>query len=146
MLKNTIRLRVMNEKGGQYFKAIITHPMEAGDRRDRSGKWIAPDYIENIVVSVDSIACFELALGENISSNPFIAFRFASPVYEGQILSVSWIEHSQLQTQYDCLVQMGTGDRFSFHSDQYAIEFKPIYLQQKPACKLRLAQQAIYIR
>ena len=139
MSKNSIRIRIMYEKEDtQMFKALISHPMESGYRRDiRTGTQIEADFIESLLVSIDNAPCYKLRMGENISKNPFIAFRLTQIVSDGQMLTISWKDNNLHQTRYDCIIQFDSQQRFNFNSEQHQTPVKQLTLEQIPACRKR---------
>lgn len=56
------------------LKAIISHPMETGYRRDISGASIPRDIIRAFSCSYDGDEIFRCAFHQAISANPLVAF------------------------------------------------------------------------
>lgn len=135
--KNSLRLRIRNEKNGeQLFKAIITHAMETGHRKDyRTGGVIPADYIAELTVSVDGNRVLVITLGENTSPNPFLAFTFSRPLIDAQTLQISWVDNLQQVTNHECVVNFNHGDTFEFKNLKEGPEVQRLLPEPAPVCK-----------
>ena len=93
--KNTIRVRITNEKNGsQSFKALVIHPMETGYRKDpKNGELVPADYIEHIQVSIDGVIYFDTTFSENVSKTPFLHFGFSKDVSAKEFIMISWSDN-----------------------------------------------------
>lgn len=60
-------------------RTLITHVMETGNRKDRSGAAIPRDIINTFVAKYADKEVFRAELGPGISANPFIAFSLLVP-------------------------------------------------------------------
>lgn len=138
MNKNNIRLRIgNNDNAEQVFKAIISHPMETGYRREiQSGRFIPADYIENVQISVDGKKYFEMTLGEFVSTNPYIAFTFTRPLIDKQIMRISWIENNKNETFYDCVIKFKQNGVYSFKGNEYSSANYETTHAAKPVCNI----------
>ncbi len=78
MAKSTIKLRT-KEKGGKIqVKALITHPMETGLRKDKkTGGKIPPHYITELVVTANNKPVMTAHWSGSVSKNPFLSFSYA---------------------------------------------------------------------
>lgn len=63
------------------IKAVITHPMETGNRRDANGQAIPRKIINAFSATFAGLLVFRADFGPGISANPFISFsmRVAGP-------------------------------------------------------------------
>jgi len=78
MAKSTIKLRT-KEKGGKIqVKALITHPMETGLRKNKkTGKKIPAHYITELVVTANDKPVMTAHWSGSVSKNPFLSFSYA---------------------------------------------------------------------
>lgn len=60
-------------------KALITHVMETGNRKDADGRSIARNIIHSFTATFDGVVVFQAEFGPGISANPFIAFHMRVP-------------------------------------------------------------------
>jgi len=73
------RVRIKHNDGKTTFKAIISHPMETGQRKDKvSGKKIPAHYIQKVTITVNGKIILNGNLGPAVSKNPLIHV-----IYEG---------------------------------------------------------------
>jgi sulfur-oxidizing protein SoxZ len=77
-------------KRGEVFeiRALISHRMEPGYRRTRTGKRIPQDIIHHFVATYNGEMIFEARLYPAIAANPFISF-FTEAVESGTI-ELAW--------------------------------------------------------
>lgn len=61
---------------GEIFlvKALITHPMETGLRKDDQGKVIPRKIINRFICRYDDVVVFSVDLHESVAANPYIEF------------------------------------------------------------------------
>jgi sulfur-oxidizing protein SoxZ len=85
---STIRVRAQEEGGVVTVRALITHPMETGTRKDSAGNAIPAHYIETVEAEVGGTAVMTAFWGATISRNPFFQFQFAGK--KGDSLKLSW--------------------------------------------------------
>lgn len=60
-------------------RTLVTHVMETGNRKDRSGNTIPRDIVNTFVATYAGREVFRADLGPGISANPFIAFSLRVP-------------------------------------------------------------------
>lgn len=139
-LKNSLRIRITMEKNGeQVFKALLSHPMETGYRRDpRTEQYIPADYIEDLHISVDGKKYFDIILGENVSKNPFLSFTFTAPLVDNQLMEISWVDNNKREITYECLIKFDQSDTFGYEDASKGSEIEPLLPETGPACKTKV--------
>lgn len=70
------------------IKALITHVMETGNRKDSEGKPIPRNIIHTFTAHYDGALVFKAELGPSISANPYLSFYLKVPG-PGELM-VSW--------------------------------------------------------
>ena len=70
------------------IKALITHVMETGNRKDSEGRPIPRNIIHTFTARYDEAVFFTAELGPGISANPYLSFYLTVPG-PGE-LTVSW--------------------------------------------------------
>ena len=89
MASNTIKLRATEAEGQVTIKALITHPMELGTRKDaKTGELIPAHFIQDITVSHAGKAVVSGAWSDGVSKDPYLSVRFAGK--KGDEVSVAW--------------------------------------------------------
>ncbi|WP_072393652.1 thiosulfate oxidation carrier complex protein SoxZ [Hyphomicrobium sp. CS1GBMeth3] len=72
------------------IKALITHVMETGNRKDSEGKPIPRNIIHTFTAHLEGVLIFKAELGPGVSANPFLSFTLKVPG-PGE-LRVSWLD------------------------------------------------------
>lgn len=70
------------------IKALISHPMETGDRRDGNGARVPRHIVKRFECTFNGKALFACDLGTGISANPF--FEFDLRLDESGRLDFAW--------------------------------------------------------
>jgi sulfur-oxidizing protein SoxZ len=93
MAKSSIKLRT-KEKGGKIqVKALISHPMETGLRKNKkTGKKIPPHYITDLVVTANGKPVMTAEWSGSISKNPFLSFKYAGS--KSDKIKLSWKDNT----------------------------------------------------
>lgn len=81
------------EKGGVVtVKALMTHPMETGLRKDKkTGKVIPAHHITEIVCESGGNTVMTCLWSGGISKNPYLSFKYAGA--KGDELKLSWTDN-----------------------------------------------------
>ena len=72
------------------IKALITHVMETGNRKDSEGRPIPRNIIHTFTAHYDDVLIFKAELGSGISANPYLSFFLKVPG-PGE-LRVAWLD------------------------------------------------------
>lgn len=93
MAKSTIKLRT-KEKGGKIqVKALITHPMETGLRKDKkTGGKIPANYITEVVVTANGKPVMTANWTGAVSKNPFLSFDYAGS--KSDMVKLTWKDNN----------------------------------------------------
>lgn len=70
-------------------KALMSHPMETGLRKDADGKLVPAHYINTVKASCNGKDVLTADWGPAVSKNPFLAFRFKGAA-KGDKVSITW--------------------------------------------------------
>jgi len=93
MAKSTIKLRTKLKGGKIQVKALITHPMETGLRKNKkTGKKIPAHYITEVVVTANGKPMVTAQWSGSISKNPFISFSYAGS--KSDVVKLSWKDNT----------------------------------------------------
>jgi len=77
-------------------KALVTHVMETGNRRDAEGKLIPRNIIHTFMAHYDGALVFKAELGSGISANPYLSFFLKVPG-PGELI-VRWLDDDDGET------------------------------------------------
>jgi len=90
MAKKSIRVRAKMKGDVVEVKALMTHPMETGMRKDKkTGKKIPAHFINEVVAEHKGNKVIVAHWSAAISKNPYIAFKFTGGA-KGDAIMISW--------------------------------------------------------
>ena len=93
MAKKSIRLRASNKGGTTTVKALITHPMETGLRKDKkTGKKVPAHFIQTVTGKHNGKEVIVAEWSGAISKNPYLSFKFKGAA-AGDKIKVSWVDN-----------------------------------------------------
>ncbi len=93
MAKKSIRLRASNKGGVATVKALITHPMETGNRKDKkTGKKVPAHYIQTVSGKHNGKEVVLAEWGPAVSKNPYVSFQFAG-ANKGDTVELAWSDN-----------------------------------------------------
>jgi len=83
------RLKAKLKDGKVNIKAIVSHPMETGRRKDKkTGDKIPAHYINEVVVSANDKTLLTADWSGSVSKNPYLSFNYAGK--SGDKIKLSW--------------------------------------------------------
>lgn len=93
MAKAKIKIRAKLKGDIITVKALMTHPMETGLRKDKkTGKVIPAHFIQNVKCEAGSDVILEAEWGGSVSKNPYLSFEFKGAA-KGSPLKISWTDN-----------------------------------------------------
>ena len=93
MAKSSIKLRAKAKGGVVSVKALVSHPMETGLRKDKkTGKKIPPHFIQEVTVKANGKEVLTAEWGPAISKNPYLSFKYAGAA--GDKVELSWKDNT----------------------------------------------------
>jgi sulfur-oxidizing protein SoxZ len=92
-MAKSIKLRAKAKDGVATVKALISHPMETGLRKDKkTGQPIPAEFIQEVTCESGGKTVLSAQWGSAISKNPFLSFKF-SGAKSGDSIKVSWVDN-----------------------------------------------------
>ncbi|MDH3526441.1 MAG: thiosulfate oxidation carrier complex protein SoxZ [Gammaproteobacteria bacterium] len=89
----SIKMRAAATDGVTTIKALISHPMETGTRKDKkTGEKIPAHFIQEVVCEHNGNAVMTAHWGAAISKNPYLSFRFSGGNV-GDTVKLSWVDN-----------------------------------------------------
>lgn len=93
MAKSSIKIRAKNKDGLTTIKALMTHPMETGGRKDqKTGKLIPAHFIQEVVCKHKGATILSADWSGGVSKNPYISFKFSGGA-AGDDVELSWTDN-----------------------------------------------------
>ncbi len=87
-----MRIRARTKGDVTEVKALMSHPMETGQRRDSSGEKVPAHYIKEVTAKHNDKTVLSANWGPAVSQNPFLKFSFKGGA-PGDKVSVSWSDN-----------------------------------------------------
>lgn len=86
----SVKLKAKALEGGLVeVKALMTHPMETGLRKDsETGELVPAHYITEVVVTANDKEVLKTNWGGSVSKNPYLAFSYKGAV--GDKVKLTW--------------------------------------------------------
>ena len=75
-MADPMRIRAVARDGMVNVKVLMSHEMETGQRKDASGKLVAPHFIQNVSATYQGKTVLRAQWGPAVSKNPFLEFKF----------------------------------------------------------------------
>lgn len=88
------RMRIRATTKGEIteVKALMSHPMETGQRKDSDGNKVPAHYIKDVVAKHNDKVVMSAHWGPAVSQNPFLKFSFKGGA-AGDKVTVSWTDN-----------------------------------------------------
>lgn len=89
---SSIKLKASVKDGLVEVKALMMHPMETGQRKDKkTGELVPAHYINEVLVTAGDKTVLTAKWGTAISQNPYLAFNYKGAV--GDKIKLSWTDN-----------------------------------------------------
>ena len=93
MAKSSIKIRAKEKGGITTLKALITHPMETGFRKNKkTGKKIPAHFIQEVICKANGKTVLTASMSGGVSKNPYISFKFTG-ASKGDVVELSWSDN-----------------------------------------------------
>ncbi|WP_275099646.1 thiosulfate oxidation carrier complex protein SoxZ [Sedimenticola hydrogenitrophicus] len=88
----TIKIRAKEKDGVTTVKALMTHPMESGFRKDStSGSMVPAHFIQEVMCEVGGKMVMNAHWSGGVSKNPYLSFKFDGG--KGETLKLTWTDN-----------------------------------------------------
>lgn len=89
----TIKIRAKAQDGVTTVKALISHPMETGLRKDsKTGELIPANHITEVTAEHKGKLVMTAHWGPAISTNPYLSFKFKGGA-AGEKVKIAWVDN-----------------------------------------------------
>lgn len=93
MATKSIRMKAQMENGETQVRALMTHIMETGLRKDSKGNKIPSHHINEVTCEHAGKVVMTALWGPSVSQNPYLAFRFKG-AKAGDTVKLSWVDNT----------------------------------------------------
>lgn len=91
-MSEPMRIRAQAQGGKTQVRALLSHEMESGQRRDAAGKTIAAWFIQSLTALHEGRVVLSAQWGPAVSKNPFLQFSFQGGK-PGDKLQLRWVDN-----------------------------------------------------
>ena len=92
-MANSIKIRAKLKGDATEVKALMSHPMETGLRKDKkTGDVIPAHFIQEVVCTWKDKEVMKALWSGGVSKNPYIAFKFAGAA-KGDTVRLAWTDN-----------------------------------------------------
>jgi sulfur-oxidizing protein SoxZ len=98
-MPDPMRIRATAQGDAVEVRVLMSHEMEAGQRRDSGGNLVPPHFIQTVTVTHAGRTVLSAEWGPAVSKNPFLQFRFRGGK-KGDEVVVTWVDNKG-QTRTD---------------------------------------------
>ena len=92
MAKKSIKIRAKMKGDEVTVKALMTHPMETGARKDSKGELIPAHFIQEVVCESGGKTRMTANWSGGVSKNPYLSFKFKG-ANKGDTVKLSWVDN-----------------------------------------------------
>ena len=93
MAKKSIKIRAKMKGEIITVKALMTHPMETGARKDKnSGELIPAHFIQEVTCQCGGKERMKAYWSGGVSKNPYLSFKFTG-ASKGDTVKLSWVDN-----------------------------------------------------
>lgn len=93
MAKKPIKIRAKLKDGVTNIKAVMSHPMESGLRKDKkTGQPIPAQFIQKITCVHQGKSVLNAHCGPGLSADPYLSFSFEGGA-KGDTVTLSWVDN-----------------------------------------------------
>ncbi|UVA79351.1 thiosulfate oxidation carrier complex protein SoxZ [Pandoraea commovens] len=89
---NPMRIRATEAGGVVEVKALMSHIMETGQRKDASGNIVPAHFIQTVTVTCNGKTVLTAEWGPAVSKDPFMSFKFKGGK-KGDKVAVTWTDN-----------------------------------------------------
>lgn len=95
-MSQATRMRAVLKGDVVEFRAVLTHEMESGQRKDESGKLIPAWFIQEVELSLNGRPILKAQWGPSVSRNPLLGLRLTG-VTRSDRLALRWTDNRGTQ-------------------------------------------------
>lgn len=88
-MSNPMKIRAATKDGITEVKALISHEMETGQRKDAAGALVPAWFITELTAKHNDRVVLGAEFGTAVSKNPYLAFRFKGGA-KGDKVTITW--------------------------------------------------------
>lgn len=87
-----VKIRAKMKGDVTSVKALMSHPMETGNRKDKKGQLIPEHVITEVECKHNGKSVLKANWGASVSKNPYLSFELEGGA-AGDTVSISWVDN-----------------------------------------------------
>lgn len=91
MAKKSIRVRAKFADGVTTVRALMTHPMEGGNRKNKAGEKIPAHFIQEVTCEAGGKNVITALWGGGVAKSAYLSFKFDGG--KGEKLKLTWVDN-----------------------------------------------------
>lgn len=92
-MASSIKIRAKTKSGVTTVKALMSHPMETGLRKNKkTGNMIPANHITEVTAEYNGSVVFTAQMGPAVSKNPYLSFKFKGGS-AGEKVKLTWVDN-----------------------------------------------------
>jgi sulfur-oxidizing protein SoxZ len=91
-MSDPMKIRAQLQGDKTVVRALISHEMETGQRKDSAGKTIPAHFIQNVTATHNGKTVLSAMWGPAVSKNPFLQFQFSGGK-AGDKVAITWTDN-----------------------------------------------------
>ncbi len=92
-MADSMKIRATLKEGVTEVKALFTHPMETGSRKDeKTGELVPAHFIQEVTCECGGKTVLTCQWSGGISKNPYLSFKFKGGK-AGDSVKLSWVDN-----------------------------------------------------
>lgn len=99
-----IKAKAKQKGDSVQIKILMKHPMESGQRKDKSGNKIPAYHITEVTITSGQTVLMNANFGPAVSKNPYLSLIVSGP-QKGDILNIGWIDNKGKTADIDVIVK-----------------------------------------
>ena len=100
-----IKIRAQAKKGVTTVKALMSHPMHTGLRKNKkTGKKIPAHFIQEVKCEHNGNVMMTALWGPAVSKNPYLSFKFKGGA-KGDSIKISWVDNKGQSSTKDAKIR-----------------------------------------
>jgi sulfur-oxidizing protein SoxZ len=104
-MAGTIKIRAKDKGDHIEVKALMSHAMETGTRKDsKTGELVPAHYIQEVTVEANGEVVMRANWGPAVSKNPYLSAVFTG-ASKGDTVKVSWVDNKGESASQDAEIK-----------------------------------------
>lgn len=103
-MSDLIKIRARIKDGVTEVKALMTHPMETGRRKNDFDETVPAHFIQLVTATLNGRTVLEAQWGTGISKNPYLTFRLRNARADDKI-GITWYDNKGRSNTAEAVVE-----------------------------------------